>query len=57
MSSKTVICNLSLSHLGISKEISNIDTERSAAAEACRRWFNLARDETFRDFNWPFATT
>jgi len=56
-SSKTEICNLSLSHIGISKEIGNVDTENSASANACRRFFNDARDETFRDFNWPFATT
>ncbi len=56
MASKTEICNLALSHLGVSKEIANIDTEKSASALACRRFYESARDEIFRDFNWPFAT-
>ena len=56
-SSTTEIANLALSHLGISKEVGNLDTENSANANACRRWFENARDETFRDFHWPFATT
>lgn len=55
-SSTTEICNLALSHLGISKEIGNVDSDNNANANACRRWFDDARDETFRDFNWPFAT-
>jgi len=55
-SSKTEICNIALSHLGIAKEVANIDTESSAEASACRRFYEMARDETLRDFNWPFAT-
>ena len=54
-SSKTEICNLALSHIGISKEVGNIDTENSASANACRRFFDDAQRETYRDFNWPFA--
>lgn len=53
--SKTAICNLALSHLGVSKEIGNITTEKSASASACRRFFDDAQDEVFRDFVWPFA--
>lgn len=49
------MCNLALSHDGVSKEIANVETENSANAAACRRFFEPARDETFRDFNWPFA--
>lgn len=55
-SSKTVIANLALSHLGIGKEIANLDSENSAEANACRRFYEEARDKTLRDFNWPFAT-
>lgn len=56
MSSSTEIANLALSHLGIGKEISNIETDQSKEAVACRRYYTIARDATLRDFNWPFAT-
>lgn len=56
MSNDTVISNLSLGHLGVSKEIANLETERSDSAAACRRFLEPAKKETFRDFNWPFAT-
>ena len=52
----TPICNLALGHLGISKEIANVETEKSASAAACRRFLQPSKDETLRDFNWPFAT-
>lgn len=52
----TVICNLALGHLGSSKEIANVETERSAEASACRRFLEPSKKETLRDFNWPFAT-
>ncbi len=55
-SSTTEISNLAISHLGIGKEIANLETERSAEAQACRRFFAVARDTTLRDFAWPFAT-
>lgn len=56
MASKTEICNLAISHIGISKEIANIETEKSAEAAACRRFYAPAREEAFRDFGHPFAT-
>jgi hypothetical protein len=56
MSSKTEICNFALSHIGVGKDISNIDTESSEEARTCRRFYDLARDATLRDFPWPFAT-
>ncbi len=55
-SSTTAIANLAISHLGIGKEIANLDTERSAEAQACRRFYETAREITLRDFAWPFAT-
>lgn len=55
-SSTTAIANLAISHLGIGKEIANLITERSAEAQACRRFYETARDITLRDFSWPFAT-
>ena len=56
MSSKTEIVNLSLNHLGMDKEIANVDTEDSKAARLGKRFFDTARDAVLRDFDWPFAT-
>lgn len=55
MASKVEVCNLAISHLGTGKEIANIDTEKSEEAGACRRFYDIARDATLRDFAWPFA--
>lgn len=55
MSSSTEICNLALSHLGVSKEIQNLDTDKSQEATACRRFYEASRDEVLEDFPWPFA--
>lgn len=46
---------MALSHLGISREVA-IDTENSAEANACRRFFDIARDASLQEFPWPFAT-
>jgi hypothetical protein len=54
--SKTAIANLALGHLNHSVEISDLDSENSAEARVCRRYFDTARDELLRDFKWPFAT-
>ncbi len=56
MASETEICNLALSHLNIGKEVANFETEKSEEASSCRRFYDTARDETLRDFPWPFAT-
>lgn len=56
MPSITEICNLSLSHLGVSKEIQDVETEQSKEASACRRFHEVARKATLRDADWPFAT-
>jgi len=55
MSTPVEICNLSLSHLGVGKEIANFETENSQEANACRRFYNISREATLRDFPWPFA--
>lgn len=54
--SEIAICNMALSHLGVAKEIANLETENSQEAAACRRFFAQARDNTLRDYPWPFAT-
>lgn len=51
------ICNRALRHLGVSVEIADLATERSKEAKACRRFYDDARDEVLRDFDWPFART
>lgn len=56
MASETEIANLALSHLGIGKQIGVLSTERSEEANACRQFYETARDATLRDFPWPFAT-
>lgn len=55
MASKTEICNLAISHLGIAKEIADIVTENSQEANACRRYYDINRDATLRDFCPPFC--
>ncbi len=55
MSSDAVtVCNLALSFLGVAKEIAALD-ERGKEAEACNRFYEIARDEMLRGFVWPFA--
>lgn len=56
MASATEIANMAISHLGTGKEIANIQTENSSEANACRRFYQTALDETLRDGTWPFAT-
>ena len=56
MASITDICNMAISHLGISKDIANVTTEQSAEAKACRRFLDIARETVLKDYNWPFAT-
>ena len=55
-SSDTEICNMALSHVGVSQELTDLATDRTANARACRRFYEHARDEVLRDFPWPFAT-
>lgn len=54
--SVTQICNMALSHLGVSKQIANFDQERSAEANACREFYETTRDEVLQSFPWPFAS-
>lgn len=56
LSSTTEIANMAISLLGIAKEIANLDTENSAEAKACRRFYTTIRDAVLADYPWPFAT-
>jgi len=53
--SKTGICNMALSALGISIYIANVDTEQSKAANVCRRFYDQVRDAVLEEFDWGFA--
>lgn len=55
MSSKLDIVNQAISHLAVSTEIQNFDTDRTAAGQAARRYYDTARQFVLRSFDWPFA--
>ena len=55
-SSTTEIANLALGHLGIGKDIANLDTESSQEAKAMRRYYDICRRTVLQEFTWPFAT-
>lgn len=56
MATSTEICNLALGHLAVGKEISNLNTDQTPQAIACRRFYETALKKTLRSFAWPFAT-
>lgn len=56
MAFNTEVANLALSHLGIGKLISDIETEQSAEAKACRTFYDIVFKTVLRDYPWPFAT-
>lgn len=56
MASKTEICNMAISHLGMGKAIANVDTEQSQEAAVCRVFYATALKAVLKDFRWPFAT-
>lgn len=53
-SSKVDIWNMAISHLAESVEVQS-ETENTAAARACRRFYDVCRRETLRGADWPFA--
>lgn len=58
MSSEVEICNLALSHLGDSADVSSIDpAEGSPQAEHCARFYPIARDSLLEMHDWGFAST
>lgn len=56
MPTKTEICNMALSYIGISIELTDVDTDATAAAKACLRFYDTSRDDVLRAYPWPFAT-
>jgi len=56
MNSEVDICNLALSYLGDTANISSLD-ERSVQAELCRHFYPMARDMLLEMHSWNFAVT
>lgn len=54
---KTQICNMALFHLGMSKEIANVDStsETSEEARTMRVFWDVAKEEALSQYAWPFA--
>lgn len=52
----TEVANLTLSHLGMSHSILDLETEQSIEAKVIRRFYERAMNLCLRDFPWPFAT-
>jgi hypothetical protein len=48
MTAKIDIANMALRHVGISTEIQDFDAEKSKEAQACRRFYDVARDQLTR---------
>lgn len=48
------ICNMAIAHLGVGRQIVNI-SDNSDEAKTCNLYYDQARDQVLRDFNWPFA--
>lgn len=54
-SQKTQIANLALIRIGVSKTITDVDTESSTEARLIRLAWDNERDAVLEDFPWPFA--
>lgn len=57
MSAKIDIANMAIGHIAVGEEIADFDLEKSEHAQACRRYYDIARQKVLRDFDWPFAST
>lgn len=54
MSSKIEICNLTLRHFGM-KRITSL-TDGNPSANILNDFFDVSRDDVYREFMWPFAS-
>ena len=50
------ISNMALAHIGVGNFITSLSTDTSAEADAINAFLEISREETLRDFPWPFAT-
>lgn len=55
MTSTTEIANNALRHLAVATEISNLDTDQSKQAKACRAFYDKARRKLLRVHEWRFC--
>ena len=55
MASKTEIANMAISHLGIGATITNLDSDTSQEAQACRVFYETAKKATLKGHDWSFA--
>ncbi len=53
--SKTGICNMALAHVGISKTIGDVDTEKSSEAARCRLFYDHCLELLLEMQIWGFA--
>lgn len=53
--SKTVIFNMALNELGVSAPIANADAQDDTRAIILRNFYETARDEVLKSFDWNFA--
>jgi len=56
MSSKTAVCNMALAHVGVSRYLSDVDSDTDMEATVCLRFIENVRKQTLREHTWPFAT-
>lgn len=55
MASKTSIANGALIHCGVSKLLTNVDSDTSKEAKTIKAVYDNERDQVLSDFRWPFA--
>lgn len=53
---ETDICNLALSHLNESKELTAFRTDKTENAKACLRFYDQVLYEVLSEYPWPFTT-
>lgn len=53
---KIVVANQALSHIGSQATIANLTTDKSQEARVCNLFIDVVRKEVLRDFPWPRAT-
>lgn len=56
MAYNTEIGNLALGHIGVNKEIADLESEQSREAKALRRFWDICLEQMLRDHPFGFAT-
>lgn len=56
ITSSTDLCNMALRHVAVSQELQDVTSDKTKAAQACRRFYDQVIGEVLRAFPWPFAT-